>query len=90
MVRHVADALEPLAQELGVAIETCCPMRRWRLTADRDELIQVFENLIENACKYGQSGRRVAVTLTPAETGRVPASSCAISAPAFPRSMFRG
>jgi two-component system, OmpR family, phosphate regulon sensor histidine kinase PhoR len=26
---------------------------------DRDELFQVFENLLENACKYGQSGGRV-------------------------------
>jgi two-component system phosphate regulon sensor histidine kinase PhoR len=30
---------------------------------DRDELMQVFENLIENACKYGQSGKRVLVEL---------------------------
>ena len=67
VVRHVTDALEPLAQELGVAIETVLPDAPVELTADRDELIQVFENLIENACKYGQSGERVVVTLTPAD-----------------------
>ena len=66
VVRHVADALEPLAQELGVAIEVDLPEAPVELTADRDQLIQVFENLIENACKYGQSGKRVVVTLTPA------------------------
>ena len=36
---------------------------------DRDELIQVFENLIENAIKYGQSGKRVVVSLETTEAG---------------------
>lgn len=65
VVRHVADALEPLAQELGVVIETALPDAAVEMIADRDELIQVFENLIENACKYGQSGKRVVVTVAP-------------------------
>ena len=30
---------------------------------DSDELIRVFENLIENALKYGAPGRRVDITL---------------------------
>jgi two-component system phosphate regulon sensor histidine kinase PhoR len=30
---------------------------------DRDELIRVFENLIENALKYGAAGKRVDITL---------------------------
>ncbi len=72
VIRHVSDALEPLAQELGVTIETVLPDAPVALVADRDELIQVFENLIENACKYGQSGKRVLVTLAPAETGLGP------------------
>ncbi len=36
VVRHVTDALEPLAQELGVAIETVPPDAPVELTADRD------------------------------------------------------
>ena len=32
---------------------------------DRDELIRVFENLIENALKYGAPGKRIDITLTP-------------------------
>ena len=31
---------------------------------DRDELIRVFENLVENALKYGASGKRVDLRLT--------------------------
>ena len=34
---------------------------------DRDELTRVFENLIENALKYGGGGKRVDVTLERAE-----------------------
>ena len=60
---HVADALEPQARDLGVEIETDFPDEPVAVCGDRDELIQVFENLIENACKYGQSGKRVTVTV---------------------------
>ena len=84
VIRHVTDALEPLAQELGVDIETDLPDTAVELTADRDELIQVFENLIENACKYGQSGKRVAVTLIPAGAGAGPSVSVRDFGPGIP------
>ncbi len=35
---------------------------------DRDELIRVFENLVENALKYGAAGKRVDITLTRSQT----------------------
>ncbi len=65
LVRHVCDTLGPLADELGVSLQVKAPAEPVRVFGDRDELIQVFENLIENACKYGQSGKRVEVTLHP-------------------------
>jgi len=74
VARHVGDALEPLARELGVAIRLDVPDGPVTVTGDRDELIQVFENLIENACKYGSSGGRVEVTVTAAEEGGAGAS----------------
>jgi two-component system phosphate regulon sensor histidine kinase PhoR len=61
VVAEVAAALEPLAADLGVTIETERPDGPVTVQGDRDELIQVFENLIENAAKYGQSGKRVVV-----------------------------
>ena len=61
LVRHVVDILMPLARELGVRIESELPQGKVMLTADRDELVQLFSNLIENACKYGHSGERVIV-----------------------------
>jgi len=66
--KHVADAIEPLARELGVTLSTQLPEQPVIVTGDRDELIQVFENLIENACKYGQSGGTVEVAVV-APTG---------------------
>ena len=72
IVRHVADALEPLARDLGVTIATALPETPVMVTGDRDELIQVFENLIENACKYGAAGGRVEVAVSPEKEGGGP------------------
>jgi two-component system phosphate regulon sensor histidine kinase PhoR len=69
VVRHVVDSLEPLAAELGVTIETAVPEGPVTVRGDRDELTQVFENLIENGAKYGQSGKRVVVTMTAGDSG---------------------
>jgi two-component system phosphate regulon sensor histidine kinase PhoR len=70
VVQHVVDSLEPLARDLDVEIDTALPAEAVEVTGDRDELIQVFENLIENACKYGQSGKRVEVAVVPAQDRR--------------------
>lgn len=66
VVRHLGDALEPLARDLKVEIDITLPDAPVDVVGDRDELIQVFENLIENACKYGQAGERVEVSMSPA------------------------
>jgi two-component system phosphate regulon sensor histidine kinase PhoR len=66
IVREVADGLAPLAHERGVevAIERGTEEGPLVVPGDRDELIGVFENLIENALKYGAPGKRVDITLT--------------------------
>ena len=61
---HVIDAHSPLARESGVVIERELPNVPVIVQGDRDELIQVFDNLLDNACKYGGSGGRVRVTIT--------------------------
>lgn len=60
---HVRDSLAPLAGELGVEIRLDLPAEKVEVMGERDELVQVFENLIENACKYGQDGKVVEVSL---------------------------
>ena len=64
IVRHVADALAPLAAELGVQVGLDAPAVPVPVRGDRDELIQVFENLIENGLKYGESGGRLDIAVS--------------------------
>lgn len=63
VIGHVRDALLPLAEELGVEIRLHLPDEKVEVLGDRDELVEVVENLIENACKYGQEGKFVDVYL---------------------------
>ncbi|TIU98569.1 MAG: two-component sensor histidine kinase [Mesorhizobium sp.] len=68
----VIDSLGPLARENGVVIERDFAEGPLDVPGDRDELFQVFENLLENACKYGQSGGRVVVTIAHSKDGPEP------------------
>ncbi|WP_408015666.1 phosphate regulon sensor histidine kinase PhoR [Rhizobium alarense] len=70
LLGHVRDSLQPFAEELGVELHVEAGSGPVEVIGDRDELIEVFENLIENACKYGQDGKRVEIALTPAEGDR--------------------
>jgi two-component system phosphate regulon sensor histidine kinase PhoR len=63
LVREVADGLAPLAHEREVEIRITNAPSALTVPGDRDELIRVFENLIENALKYGAPGHRVDISL---------------------------
>jgi len=72
IARQMVDTQGPLARDRGVmlsaAVEGAFP-----ILGERDELLRVVENLIENAVKYGGSGGRVEVALrrqTDAASGR--------------------
>lgn len=67
IVRQVADALQVLARDRGVTIAIKAPPEPLLVPGDRDELTRVFENLTENALKYGAAGKRVDLTLARAE-----------------------
>src|SRR5213079_2902231 len=66
IILQVADGLEPLAGERQVDIETHLPDAPVMIAGDREELLRLFENLIENSLKYGASGGKVIVSLTTA------------------------
>jgi two-component system, OmpR family, phosphate regulon sensor histidine kinase PhoR len=67
IIRQVADALQMLARDRNVAIAIAAPPGPLVVQGDRDELTRVFENLVENALKYGATGQRVDLTLSRAE-----------------------
>jgi two-component system phosphate regulon sensor histidine kinase PhoR len=71
IIRQVIDGLEVLAKERQVRIETELPNEPAMIAGDREELLRLFENLVENGLKYGASGGRVIVSLvtTPASEG---------------------
>ncbi len=64
IVGEVTDGLLPLARERDVEFKIAGLADSLEVLGDRDELIRVFENLIENALKYGASGKRVDITLS--------------------------
>jgi two-component system, OmpR family, phosphate regulon sensor histidine kinase PhoR len=63
IVRQVADGLSPLARDREVEVGIAEGVASLIVPGDRDEIIRVFENLIENALKYGASGKRIDITL---------------------------
>jgi two-component system, OmpR family, phosphate regulon sensor histidine kinase PhoR len=59
----VAAALRPQAAAAGVTLTLTGEAGPVTVPADADQLMQVFQNLIENAIKYGASGKDVTVTV---------------------------
>ncbi len=61
-VIDVLDALAPLAKERCVTFQTTLPPAgEARVTADRDQILQVIQNLVENAIKYTPTGSTVTI-----------------------------
>ena len=71
---QVVDELTPLAQDRSVEIAQAASDRSFRVLGDRDELQRAVENVVENAIKYGESGRKIEVGLKRLDdAGRKPA-----------------
>jgi len=64
LLGSVVETLKPLADESGVTIVNAFGSEPVQVAGDRDELIQVFQNLLENACKYGRDGGVVTIERT--------------------------
>ena len=58
---HTKDTLEPLARETGFRLEVGRFQRPAIVRGDRDELLQVMQNLVQNAFKYGERGGQVRI-----------------------------
>lgn len=64
LLREVGEGLLMQAKEAGVEVGFALPNAAVVVTGDRDELYEVFENLLDNALKYGGDGGKVDVALT--------------------------
>lgn len=63
-IRSTVETLRPMAQKMGVRVNLSLdPARDITLPGDPDQLVQVFQNLIENAVKYGGAGGHVDVRI---------------------------
>jgi len=65
ILKQVVEELQTQAKEAGVKVEVSVPEEPVNVLGQHDELYEVFENLIDNAIKYGADGESVEVALTP-------------------------
>jgi two-component system, OmpR family, phosphate regulon sensor histidine kinase PhoR len=62
LIEQVADALELRAAERGMRLDLVLPDNLPDVQGDEDELAQVFQNLIDNAIKYGKPHSAITVS----------------------------
>src|SRR6202051_122193 len=62
IVRQVVDGLETLARDRGVTVNIEAA-NALPVLGDHDELVRIFETLVENALKSGAAGKRVDIKL---------------------------
>ncbi len=74
ILKEAASGLMPLARSAAVAIVVEAAPDAGAIIGARDELIQLFQNLIQNAIKYGKEGGHVWVGLAEAPGGQWAAS----------------
>jgi two-component system, OmpR family, phosphate regulon sensor histidine kinase PhoR len=65
-VQDVSDAIRPLTAERGVMIAMNVEGAVRAVIGDRDQLVQVIQNLVDNAVRYTPRGGAVRVTLATA------------------------
>lgn len=76
-VMDVMDSLGPLARDRGVQFEPDLPERGEVIVAgDRDQIIQVVQNLVDNALKYTPKGAAIKISLR----SKLSAEACATPA----------
>ncbi len=61
VINHAKDTLDPLAREMGFRFDVGRFPRPAIVRGDRDELVQVLQNLVQNALKYGDKGGQVRI-----------------------------
>jgi two-component system phosphate regulon sensor histidine kinase PhoR len=65
VVRQISDSLRPMAHEKSIHIALTLSETPSLVHGDRDELLRVVENLVENAIKYGRAAGHVGIAIEP-------------------------
>jgi two-component system phosphate regulon sensor histidine kinase PhoR len=78
IVGQVCDALSVKARERNMTIETDIQPGLPTVRGDKDDLVKVFQNLIDNAVKYGAEGSTVRVGARLVQDGGIPPSMAGV------------
>ena len=73
VIQHAIAACRPLAERYRHTLDVDVPAAPIFVDADPARLAQIFDNLLNNACKYTPPGGRISVTVR-ADAGRVAVS----------------
>ena len=60
---RMIQSLQPIAGQTGTTIEFRRLEEPAVIRGDSDEIVQMFQNLVQNAVKYGKPGRRIDVAI---------------------------
>lgn len=63
MIEQTVDSLQPLAKSKDITLSFSTNIERVSVQGERDELIRLVENFIQNAVRYGGDGKKVDVSL---------------------------
>jgi len=63
VVRQAAAALKPLAAQDGITVTVKAEPEVPQVIGDHDELVQLFQNLVHNAIKYGREKGQVEIAI---------------------------
>jgi two-component system phosphate regulon sensor histidine kinase PhoR len=64
IVGEIVDSLGLSARERGVELRASAPEGPMTIRGDRDDLLRLVENLVENAVRYGREGKIVEIGLS--------------------------
>ncbi len=71
VLAFVAQSLEPLAASRGTEIEFKGYQGAAQVTGDREDLVQVFQNLVQNAIRYGKEQGYIEISIDDAPSSAI-------------------